>query len=291
MDATVFCVRPIAEWIPPSVLNDDLRGGEAKLVGHDGKARGAGRGADGGFFSLRYPYNGPSEVTSYLLYARGRGHSIVQQIRHNLRLFWRRPHRISRTNVFDKDYFLWMQTFGCLATRYAKFRHEYQRIPDLPAGSGTAIRLEGSDVLTRAGAVPSELSVCVLTFTASRTYRSPFARVRNAEDPDEFGERQYCLVNWPINERDRAVIERGPVFKLSYKMKMCKAEMGVEQKLRYIANLVSSNGSALSIMDYFILRADALVRPPEEREKLFRWASAISTASSRPPSSRSGHAH
>lgn len=30
-----------------------------------------------------------------------------------------------------------MQTFGCLATRYASFRREYQRIPELPPNSGT----------------------------------------------------------------------------------------------------------------------------------------------------------
>ena len=121
VDATVYCVAPIERWIPRSVigsrerarLQSSLRslqtrqggkgggsgeGGVDGVGGEGGKGGKGGEGGEGGssvahgaggdFFSLRYPYNGENEVTSYFLYARTPASWLIQQMRHNLRRFW-----------------------------------------------------------------------------------------------------------------------------------------------------------------------------------------------------------
>jgi hypothetical protein len=95
----------------------------------------------------------------------------------------------------------------------------------------------------------------------------------NAEDPNEFAERQYCLMLWPLSEHEREVIERGPVFKLSYKQRLCKPEVGLARKKSYYLDVVRSNGSALSILDYFVLRADGGGRSEAERQEVLQTAS------------------
>jgi hypothetical protein len=112
VDATTFCLAPIATWIPASILDD----------------------GSPPFFGVRYPHNGEGEVASFLLYAHTPGSFIIQNMRHNLRRFWVRQHQISTYNVFDPDYFLWMQTFGCLAQQQgSRFQREYEELPSLPA--------------------------------------------------------------------------------------------------------------------------------------------------------------
>lgn len=44
------------------------------------------------------------------------------------------------------------------------------------------------------------------------------------------------------------------MFKLSYKTEKCKYEMGAPQKASHVSNLLKSNGSALSVIDYVSLK-------------------------------------
>lgn len=95
------------------------------------------------------------------------------------------------------------------------------------------------------------------------------------EDPNEFATRQYCLHTWTLNDKDKAVIERGAFFKLSYKWKLCKPDMGGPQKRLYTKVLTRTNGSALTVLDYFLLRSEGGQRTEAERVRLVEWARRI----------------
>ena len=83
VDATLFAISPIEAWLS-AVLSDDP----------------AAHGS--GFFSVRYPVDGPDQVANWLLYARGPHNVIVQYMRHNLRLFWHDTHKLSRSTATDR---------------------------------------------------------------------------------------------------------------------------------------------------------------------------------------------
>ena len=144
------------------------------------------------------------QVASYLFYARAPHALVLLQMRHSLRAFWAAgPHHISRTNVFDPNYFVWMQTFGCLVQRSARVRREYTRLgtPALPGGDHV---------------------------------------------PTHFEPHQYCLRAMALTEADRQVIERGPLFKLSYKTAVTSPPDACGGNL--------SQPGAISVYDYFLTR-------------------------------------
>eukprot|EP00900_Chrysochromulina_parva_P013666 jgi/Chrpa1/222/Chrysochromulina_OHIO_Genome00012991-RA len=112
-DATLYCVQGAEVWLARALA-----------------------GASGDFWAPHRTKDGEYEVSIYLLYARVPRALVPLQMSYNLRRFWAMPHVISRTNVFDPNYFMWMQTFGCLVQRSSRFRHEYERLgtQSLPDG-------------------------------------------------------------------------------------------------------------------------------------------------------------
>ena len=154
VDATIFCIKPIEEWLPTSVIGvdhsgDRSRGGRVVVGG--GRGRGVGGGSGGGdgadgFFALRYEVNGAGEVLNSLLYAREPRHPMVQQMRFNFRLFWATPHTISTWNVFEPDYFAYgcqrltqcldLLCVQCSVECSTSAGHSYWCVPPLPAAGG-----------------------------------------------------------------------------------------------------------------------------------------------------------
>ena len=82
------------------------------------------------------------QVASWLLYARGPGSLMVEQLRYNMRRFYDTPHKISSFNVWDPNYFVWMQMAACLNGRSADFHREFERIPPLPGGDAKPVTFQ-----------------------------------------------------------------------------------------------------------------------------------------------------
>jgi len=171
-------------------------------------------------------------VLNSLLYAREPRHPMVQQMRFNFRLFWATPHKISTWNVFDPDYFAWMQLFGCLVQHSIAATRLFERLPGLPNGE---------------------------------------------EVPNHFARRQYCLIMTLMSEEDKGVVEAGPFFKLSHKQwpdyNLCKSEgvrgqMGGRAAKQKLCRAVArSNGTAMSILQYFLRRGGEAVSELPSDEK------------------------
>ena len=131
VDATLCARKPIEEWLPLARASTNEADDPERRKG---------------FFAVRYHADKikdarghglhPHQVSNWLLYATTPGQLIPRLLRHNLQLFWARPHKISRTNVQDPNYFVWQEMFGCLVDRSSTFRDAFNAMPHLPGGDG-----------------------------------------------------------------------------------------------------------------------------------------------------------
>ena len=93
----------------------------------------------------------------------------------------------------------------------------------------------------------------------SAPFRQEYERIPSlpsGTDVHFFASRQYCLHLWLLSPQDRERIERGPLFKLSHKAGFCKPADGDPPMKLLRAARERSNGSALSVLEYFMRREE-----------------------------------